>query len=491
MTGRHRQRGAVLAIAMVLLVLVLLGFAASYLVSRLTSRAGEAGVTEARLAIAAAALEQFTSSAARLPCPANPAVDTGVEVRAVGNTTCTFPGGTVPWSTIGMRREDALDTWGRKLSYRVYAGSNAAGDGSLVRDKGASMVDCDTVEPIPTLPASKLCTQDPDPYLRNTTPALFLAGKGLSVTDFGRARTDIAFVLISHGATGFGGYSTSGARRELPLGDERDNTKDVSVAPVVTFVAKSFSDPDVSASMSTHFDDVLLFRSITELVTKANLSARNWPEGVGTPFGAATVAAALGLAAGTTPPADTGQATIDFGAFSVTGFSGGSTATNISFDNSYVSTSGTAITAGGLGVFGSTYAGAGGNLIISSGNEKLRIDLDESMRKFAITLDDFGIPTFFGIKFTERVEFTFYVGNVQVGSTIPKSACREPDGILASYSIDVGVDFNRVEIRPLTASPTFFDVPSGLLISEFVACRATSPSCMTDLAVLNSATTCS
>ena len=141
-----RHRGAVGAILLVLIVLVLLGVLATYVLSRIATSSGDDTQTTTRLAAAAEALEAFASSALRLPCPADPTADTGQEVpTAVGAATCSFPEGTVPWRTVGLKRDDAFDSWGRKISYRVYTG-NA---GSLTQPGGVSMVNCDTVEATP------------------------------------------------------------------------------------------------------------------------------------------------------------------------------------------------------------------------------------------------------------------------------------------------------------------------------------------------------
>lgn len=468
----------VVGAVLVILALVLAGFAAVYALSRRTSSAGERGTTENRLAQAAAALEQFAASTGRLPCPAVPTSDDGVEVRNGDLTMCdaSVAKGTLPWKTIGMKRDDSFDAWGRKISYRVYTG-DGSGNGSMTRDQGASMVACDTVELMPAIPATRLCDANADLYLRNTTPALFLANKGLSVNDFGAARNDVAYALISHGPSGLGGFSVSGVRRELPQGDERSNTQ-----AAATFVAKAASNPDTLATSNQHFDDAVLFRSVAEVVAKANQAARNWPDAGVAVFDLASVAAAAGIDSATLASTNsTGATQIDFGTFRVTGYSG-ATATNISFDESYG--------AGGLGVYGGAYFGQGGNLVLSSSNERLRIELNEPMSKFAITLNDFGMPTYSGIKFTERVRFDFWNGGVFLGTAI-RQACREPDGILASFSIDVGTTFNRVDIRPLTASPTVYDAPTGLLLSEFIGCRASASSCLTSLAQSSRASICS
>ena len=160
------------------------------------------------------------------------------------------------------------------------------------------MVRCDTDETVAAgdaTPASNglggLCVpypDDPDLKLRTTIPGSFLgpngflAGKGLSLNDFGVNHPDVAFVLISYGATGLGAYTVSGVRLPLPPngspppsgdGDEYKNAQSTS-----TFAARAFSGPYDQANESIHFDDLLSYRTLPDLVRRANLSARVWPE---------------------------------------------------------------------------------------------------------------------------------------------------------------------------------------------------------------------
>lgn len=271
-----RQRGLVGAIFLVLFVLVLLGALATYVLSRIAASSRDDTQTKTRLGAVAEALEAFASSAIRLPCPADPTVDTGLEVPAApGAATCSFPEGTVPWRTIGLKREDAFDSWGRKISYRVYTG-NA---GSLTQPGGVSMVNCDTNEATPggtTAVAGGLgglCNPGATAYFRDTTPAKFLNNKGLDLTDMGTLRDDVAYVLVSHGATGLGGYTVSGARLDMPAGNERNNTRQTGA-----FTIKAHSDVDVGATSGQHFDDLLAYRTLPELVRRINLAARDWPD---------------------------------------------------------------------------------------------------------------------------------------------------------------------------------------------------------------------
>jgi hypothetical protein len=88
------------------------------------------------------------------------------------------------------------------------------------------MVECDTNGADTATPAAgsagRLCRPNTRVTLRDTSPANFLAGKGFSLNDNGTAVTGVAYVLVSHGATGLGGYTVSGIRLDTPSngGDE-------------------------------------------------------------------------------------------------------------------------------------------------------------------------------------------------------------------------------------------------------------------------------
>ena len=460
------QRGVIGVVALVVLVLIMVALIASYALSRLNASTEERTSTQARLARAQDALEQFVSGTHRLPCPANPAVDTGEEVQA-SSTTCTHGEGTIPWKTIGMRREEAFDGWGRKLSYRVYTNS---GNGSLTQPEGASMVNCDTVETSPALGTNGVCNNPLNaPTRRDTTPAQFLAGKGFSLNDMGTAYSDVAYVILSHGVSGNGGYSASGIRRDMPTGDERNNTRENG-----SFTIKAFSEPDVSPTAGTHFDDLLVYRRLEYMIKRAKLTARDWPETYSTSqlFNAATVSTAVGSTVSSGQSLGT---TVDFGRVTVSGFTGG-TATDVN----YVETTSGGVTTGAIGVAGSS------TLMSSATGEFLRLDFDDKARKFAVTLTNFG--TFF--TFVEKAEFRFYLSGSQVGAAQVMSGCAA-DGGLASFSITPTGDYDRVEIQPnASVSPVFGSFISQFLVAEVKACSSTESTCTTSLAVSNPASVC-
>ncbi len=223
---------------------------------------------------------QFVAVNGRLPCPADGTIDTGIENLAdpnpqIGAANCTTLLGTVPWRTLGISQDTALDAWAQKISYRVFHGPTG-----LTRTDGASMADCDASETglgIP-LPGNGLC----DPITRDNTPEQFLAGKGLSFDDKGSITSGVAYVLISHGPTGRGAYLPGGNQTALPNAanvPERGNaTNDTLIPAQRTFYARGFSDTSMSPDEPNHFDDLTRFMRIEELARKAGRGPRDWPD---------------------------------------------------------------------------------------------------------------------------------------------------------------------------------------------------------------------
>lgn len=476
---RTRAHGATGLLVLVILALVVTALLAAYAVNRLSSKSDDQTETQRRLAVAADALERFAAVNARLPCPSDPTAASGSAADGVENkatsATCTFDSGTIPWQTIGMKSDDAVDAWGRKLSYRVYDGNN----GSLTQPSGVSMVECDTVEPTAgnATPVSNslggLCVSSTDPYQRTTTPANFLNGKGLPLTDYGVAHNDTAYVVISHGATGYGGYTLAGTQMPMPAGTERNNTR--ATGP---FTIQAFSDADVGVTSGLHFDDLLVYRTIPDLVQRIGLSARDWPETAttSTTFNTATVSAALGAPA---TPGDLGTATLNFAGVTATGFSGSAVSTNIAFD---VGSGGGSSTTG-LGI-----AGNASNMMSSVGGEYIKLKFASPARTFAVTLNDFGFYVSGFNVFFEKAQFTFTLGGNAVGSAVVKTGCRS-DGDLASFSITPSSTFDGVQIQPLAAAGAFGGTnASSFLVSAVKACDVTVGSCTTALA--NGGNTC-
>jgi type II secretory pathway pseudopilin PulG len=466
---RSRQRGLAGALVAVVLVIAAVIALATLALSRQSTLGGRAAEVTARMQVLHDALTQFVAANGRLPCPTNPAADDGAEAVGGAPGTCTYGEGTVPWLTIGARRDDGIDPWSHKISYRVYTGAA----GSLTQAGGASMVQCDTAETTPaavtTVSGSSggLCRSDVRVTLRDTTPANFLNGKGLTVDDLGTNRTDVAYVLVSHGPTGGGAYTTNGIRRDLPeaTGSERANT--TTTGP---FVIKAFSEAGVDATTAAHFDDFVAYRRIEDLIRAAGVYARDWPEEstTATTFNRATVEGAVGTSV--TSGSGVGQVSVSFTGVVASGVAGGA-ATEVAFMEAVD------LSWSGIGV-----AGGGSALLQSSANELLRFQLERAS-KFAITLTNFG---FYSGDVYEIVEFRFFNNGTEVGAPRYGVGCNiDGAGTLASFTMDVGVVFDRVDVTPYPAydiSAAAFSGITALLVTELKSCPAADATCVTSLA---------
>jgi hypothetical protein len=456
---RKRQSGVSLFV--VALVLVLAAGLVAALGALFRSRSNSAGSAQTIAAFAAlqTALEQYAGATGRLPCPANPALDTGIASPAVASAACDFPAGTIPWSTIGARRDDAYDPWGGKISYRVYTG----GAGSLTQDNGASMVQCDlTVGSSPGTIATGRCQQHNGWH---TAAAEFLIGKGLNVTDFGNPNV-VAYVLISHGSSGLGAWTSGGTQRTMPTSvDELANT--TASGP---FVAKAAAD-DADPASATHFDDVLAYRTIPELARRANLAAREWSDP--TTESAVLNTNAIRQLTGSTPNNgdDLGRQTLELSNSSITAFDSSGNQ-NLSFQDD-----GTAQGVGGV---------TSGGGIGSQDGEGIRISLAVKARLLGMTLNDFVTsPSAFPFwKAQVQVTFIDSTATPVISATVVKTACRAGSGLASFSKIDAGFDFDTIEIRATDSAPDPFfgsQVPSTFFLSAFSTCAAGAASCSTTL----------
>lgn len=188
----------------------------------------------------------------RLPCPDTTALGaappTGQETRqtaGVPTTVCASYWGTVPYTTLGLTRDVAIDGFGNIYSYFVSSAQSIA---------------------------------EPDWTLTQNTAAVpgFSVGNPgrFGITDNGLATTLSAnlavAVIVSHGKNGFGAYTTKGTRNDQPTAgtEERTNAPDAAAPPgpwnlvTTTTTAPTLPDPGiaelVSRDRSDTFDDIVL-----------------------------------------------------------------------------------------------------------------------------------------------------------------------------------------------------------------------------------------
>lgn len=275
---RHSHGAALFAVVTVLalaVIIVLTGF----ILGTSEIHAGRTERTLDRLQRIEDAMIQFVAVNGRLPCPANGAFDTGIENPADpnpqnGTATCATLVGTVPWHTLGISQDFALDAWNQKISYRMFHGTTG-----LTQTGGASMTDCDSYDTglSESLLGNGLCKPTHD-----NTAEQFLFNKGLTFDNKGTTTSGVAFVLISHGPTGNGAFLPGGNQKPLPnaanVPEWANAANDTSTPAQRTFYARDFSDSSVSPADANHFDDLTRYIRIDELIRKAARAPRDWPD---------------------------------------------------------------------------------------------------------------------------------------------------------------------------------------------------------------------
>ena len=272
--------GFTLIEVVVVMLIFAVVIAMATVITRGIASAQKRSLTATRIAGIESALAQFVMQQKRLPCPANgtllsSANNAGVEMRAGNACTGNQQDGVVPWRTLGITETDATDAWERRLTYRVGP--------TLAADNGMDMSQCD---PAGTGPAGagQSCTACVGTNLAACTPpTTFLTNKGLQVQDAAgnvtmdpaaNPHTGAAYVVVSHGESGGGGYLNSGVLGVSTVGDglaEQRNYASLPYAGVATFYVDNALVETLDA---THFDDVVLRPSVLAVINKAALGPR-------------------------------------------------------------------------------------------------------------------------------------------------------------------------------------------------------------------------
>lgn len=257
------------------------------------------------------ALANFVAVNKRLPCPADGrvvsgAAGAGVETVVAGNCSpATQLHGVLPWVTLGLSEQEASDPWNARLSYRVDPALAASAPQALLMN----MSNCDP-SATGAAGAGGICIAPTSPCTGNagcTSPANYLAGKGLDVWDGlngaagwaarqnnSAAGRGAAYVLISHGPTGAGAYNGRGILQPgtVALGKdwEEQNANGQALAKPAT-QANSYRDaplndndkqfvvdppvvPPPPARTELHFDDYLSHPTIMSVLHRAQLGPR-------------------------------------------------------------------------------------------------------------------------------------------------------------------------------------------------------------------------
>ncbi len=219
------------------IVLTIMGLVLAGGMSLLNARVGteRLNLTQTRLDAAYEALIAYYIANNRLPCPADgslPATDANYgRAQPEDGTACVTASVTateqvIPWRTLGLQENQSLDAWERRFSYFVTAAL--------------------------TLPGS---TQTGDIVVRDG--AVATAGSA-ELTD------QAAFLVISHGENGLGGWQRSGTRIAT-AGTATEEA--LNVDGVAPFIDRRINDVDGNI-----FDDLVRWRE-KSLITRATGAA--------------------------------------------------------------------------------------------------------------------------------------------------------------------------------------------------------------------------
>lgn len=177
-----------------------------------------------------------------LPCPTDGGSagnSQGLAVGSSGTYTSGCAGGAcdiddgdavVPWGNLGLSREDATDGWGNYITY---------------------VVDADLAETSTSM--------------TRTAPSSYPAGNLELTSATGSAITiDAAFVLISHGADGWGGRTPDGTTKTNP------NTSNAPQVDNALGVCDDDNpcrqDTAIDADGDNQFDDIVLWRTAPMII---------------------------------------------------------------------------------------------------------------------------------------------------------------------------------------------------------------------------------
>jgi len=284
------RRGFTLVEILVVLLIFGVVIAMAALITRAITAAQYRSLTNTRIATVDSALVQFVQQQRRLPCPADGTKDSsannvGLEGgRNASGCTGNQQGGVVPWRTLGLSEVEATDGWGRRFTYRT--------DPKLTADGGMDMSWCDPAGTEAAGPPPRSCNTSctSSALATCTKPVDFLRGLGLVVKNNQAAHdvlmdpasgssnppTGAAYVVISPGDSGGGGYLGSGQLSTSNTTDGTEESKNYANQVFTNVTATYYVDDSINSTAgASHFDDVVSRPSVLSVVTKAGLGPRS------------------------------------------------------------------------------------------------------------------------------------------------------------------------------------------------------------------------
>ncbi len=245
------QSGQAILIGVMALLVLMISFATSMNYIGAKSTLGRKQAGPAQLNTVKAALHTFVGRNFRLPCPADGSlspsgVNYGIEQTSATASTCTVTGsnGVIPWKTLGLAYQDAVDGYGTMIGYAASPMLAAPlnipnAQRSFLTTKGKVL---DRSNAVAVESCSAACGA-PTPY---------------------------AYVIISFGADRAGGYTQQGTRYSQPGSSAREFA-DTQAAAFSGGDAFQIWPNNVQASAGTsYYDHVLVYETASQLVKDLN-----------------------------------------------------------------------------------------------------------------------------------------------------------------------------------------------------------------------------
>ncbi len=283
----RRARGFTLIEILVVLIIFGIVLTMAAAVTRGLAATQKRSITATRMATVDAAIVQFVAVQKRMPCPADGSLpstanNAGLEAGLDGNGCSAQVNGIVPWISLGLTETDAADGWDRRFTYRTGQSLGLTMDMSQCDSAG-------TFGAVP--PGAATCGSCPSGSPTNlavcTPPQVFLYGKGLRVKNVAGTvlmeplpavpaitpATGAAYVLISPGETGGGGYLfNTGSLSASTTTDGTEEQKNYANGALQAYYVDDSLNDTAGAS---HFDDIVSRPSVFTMVTKAALGPRS------------------------------------------------------------------------------------------------------------------------------------------------------------------------------------------------------------------------
>jgi prepilin-type N-terminal cleavage/methylation domain-containing protein len=275
-------RGFTLVEILVVLIIFAVVLAMAAAITRGVAASQKRSITATRMAAIDNALLQFISVSKRLPCPADGRLlstdaNAGVENPAGGANCNAQQHGVIPWRTLGLSEADGTDGWDRRFTYRLPAGFGVAG--------ALDMSWCDPASTAAVAATAACSTACASVALAScTAPQSYLLNKGIEIRSragaivmnpAGAPATGAAYVVISPGESGGGGYffgsGVLSASSTTDGTEEVKNYANVAGNPAAYYVDDSLNE----IAGAAHFDDVVSRPSVLSVLNKAGLGPRS------------------------------------------------------------------------------------------------------------------------------------------------------------------------------------------------------------------------